>query len=194
MMEYGQRVIIRFLGNERIDANQIATRLQAQFAGHAYKLRTVRFWIAEVCFGHQDLDDEIRTGRLPLDGLDAKILVILDKSPFKSAYSIAERLRVGHATVLEHLHVSICFKPFHLRWVPDLLTDDLREKRKEHARAMWPFLYAAQHDGWHHLVTNDESWFSFNALSRRMFTLSRDDVVTKPRLDIQRKKFMLPIL
>jgi hypothetical protein len=31
------------------------------------------------------------------------------------------------------------------------------EKQKEHARAMLPFLHAAERDDWHHLVTGDES-------------------------------------
>jgi transposase len=96
--------------------------------------------------------------------------------------------------MLEHLHMSIGFKSFHLRSVPQLLTDDLTQQRKEHASAMLPFLDAAQRDGWHHLVIGDESWFFFNTSSRRMWTLSRDDVVTKPRLDIQSKKFMLTII
>jgi hypothetical protein len=115
MMEYDQRVIIRFLWDEGTDANQITARLQAQFDEHLYKLPTVRFWIAEVHFGRQDLHDEIRTGRPTLDDLDAKILAILDKSPFESACSISERLRIGHAIALEHLHVSIGFKSFNLR-------------------------------------------------------------------------------
>jgi hypothetical protein len=160
MMEYNQRVIIRFLWNDGIDANQITARLQAQFGEHVYKLRTVRFWIAEEGFGRQDLHDEIRTGTPPLDDLDAKIVTILDKSPFESTCSIAERLRLGYATVLEHLYLSIGFKSFHLRWVPHLLTDDLREKRKEHANAMLPFLYAAQRDSWHNPVTGDKCRFS----------------------------------
>jgi hypothetical protein len=59
-----------------------------------------------------------------LDDFDAKILTILDKYPFESARSITERLFVDHATVLEHLHMSIGFKSFHLRWVPHLLIDN----------------------------------------------------------------------
>jgi hypothetical protein len=50
MMGYDQRVIIRFLSNERIAADDITTKFQAQFAEHVYKLRTVRFWIGEVRF------------------------------------------------------------------------------------------------------------------------------------------------
>jgi hypothetical protein len=103
------------------------------------------------------LYDEIRTGRLRLDDLDTKILAILDKSPFKSAHLIAERLFVAFPTVLRYLHDSISFKSLHLHCVLHLLTNDLREKRKEHARAMLPFLHAAERDGWHHIVTDDES-------------------------------------
>jgi hypothetical protein len=135
-MEYDHRVIIKFPRNEMADARDIADVLQTQFDEHAYQFRTVQFWIAETQLGHQDLHDEIRTGRPPLDDLDAKILDILDKSPFESAYSISERLLVVHPAVLLHLHGSIGFKSFHLHWVPHLLTDNLREKLKEYARAM----------------------------------------------------------
>jgi hypothetical protein len=55
-------------------------------------------------------------------------------------------------------------------------------------------LYDAERDDWHHLVTGDEFWFFFNTLSRRMWMLSRDDVVTRPRLDIQSKEFMFSII
>jgi hypothetical protein len=63
------------------------------------------------------------------------------------------------------------------------------EKRKEYARAMLPFLHASKRNGWHHFVTGDESWLLFSILSRRMWTLSRDDVVTKWGLDIQSKNW-----
>jgi hypothetical protein len=198
-MEHDQRVIIKFLWNEGTkerrnegtNARDIAARLQEQFAKHAYQLRTIQFWITEIRLCRQDLHDEICTGRPPLDDLDAKILDILDKSPFESANSIAERLPVAHLIVLRHLHDSIGFKSFHLHCVPHVLTDNLREKRKEHARAMLPFLHAVERDGWHHLVIGDESWFFFNTSPRRMWTLSRDDVVTKPRRDIQSKNSCL---
>jgi hypothetical protein len=126
-MEYHQRVIIWFLWNGRINANQITDRLQAQFGKHADKLQIARFWIAEIGFGRQDLYDEICTGKDPLDDPDAKILAIFAKFPFKSAYSIAERLHVGHATVMKYLHVLIRFKSFHLRWVLHPLRDDLSQ-------------------------------------------------------------------
>jgi hypothetical protein len=63
----------------------------------------------------------------------------------------------------------------------------------EHAKAMLPFLLTAERESWHH-VTGGESWFFLNISSRRMWILSRDDVVTKPRLDIQSKRIMFMIM
>jgi transposase len=113
-IEHDQRVIIKFLWKDRVDTRQIAAILQAQFAEHVYQLQTVQFWITEIRRDRQDLHDEIRNGRPPLDDLDDKILAILDKSLFESAHSIAKRLLVVYSTVLQHLHESLGFKSFHL--------------------------------------------------------------------------------
>jgi hypothetical protein len=129
-MDYDQRMIIKFLLNERVDARNIADRLQAQFSKHAYKLRTIQFWITEVRLSRQDLHDEIRTGRLLLDDLDAKIVAILNKYPFESSRSIAETLCIAHSTVLLHLHNSVDFKSFHLHWMPHMLRHDLHENER----------------------------------------------------------------
>jgi hypothetical protein len=161
-IEHDQRVIIRFLWNERINTHEITRRLQAQFGEHGYAIRTVRFWIAEVPIGRQDLHDEIHTGGPPLDDLDVTILAILNKSPFDSTRSIVETLGVSHSTMLLHLHDSIGFRSFHLHRVLHLLMHDLREKRKEYAKAIFPFLHVAKRDSWHHFVTSDESWFFLN--------------------------------
>jgi hypothetical protein len=150
-------MIIKFLLNEIADASDIVDRLHAQFREHVYKFRTVQFWITEARLDHQDLHDEIRIRISPLDDLETKILTILDKSLFKSAHSISETLRVAYPTLLLHLHDSIGFRSFYLHWVPHLLTHDLCESQKEHAKAMLPFLHTSERDGWHHLVTDDES-------------------------------------
>jgi hypothetical protein len=38
-----------------------------------------------------------------------------------------------------------------------LLTHDFREKRMEYVQAMLPILFVTERDGWHYLVTVDES-------------------------------------
>jgi hypothetical protein len=59
---------------------------------------------------------------------------------------------------------------------------------------MLPSLHAAECDGWHHFVTSDESWFLFDTSPRRMCTLSREDVITKPKHQIRSKNIMFTIL
>jgi DNA-binding MurR/RpiR family transcriptional regulator len=115
----------------------------------------IQFWITEIRSGRQDLHDKICSGRSPLDNLDSKIVAILDKTPFESSRSISARLNVMQSTVLRYLDKSLGFKSFHLRWVPNQLTDDLRQKRKENASAILPFSSAAKCAGWHHRVTGD---------------------------------------
>jgi hypothetical protein len=74
------------------------------------------------------------------------------------------------------------------------LTDDLRAKQNEQATAMLSYLRAAQNDGWQHLVTGDESWFFFDTSPCRMWTLSKDDITTKSRQQIQSKKCLVTII
>jgi hypothetical protein len=47
-MEYEQRLIIKFLKNESVDAHEIHMRLSAQFGGQIYTLHTIRFWVREM--------------------------------------------------------------------------------------------------------------------------------------------------
>jgi predicted ArsR family transcriptional regulator len=77
----------------------------------------------------QDLHDDVRSGRPPIDHLDAKIIAGLEMEPFSSAYSLAEALDVSPTAVLSHLLDSLEMKNFHLRWVPHQLTDDRRQVR-----------------------------------------------------------------
>jgi hypothetical protein len=59
---------------------------------------------------------------------------------------------------------------------------------------MIPVLEAAVKDGWHHLVTRNELWFFLSYSPRRMWTLARDEIVTKPRRGIQTAKLMFTII
>jgi hypothetical protein len=63
-----------------------------------------------------------------------------------SARSIAETLQVPDSTVLEHLHEDLGFQSFHLRWVPHLLTPELKEQRRLYATEIIAVLLSAQKD------------------------------------------------
>jgi hypothetical protein len=78
---------------------------------------------------------------------------------------MAEILQVSHSTLLKHLREDLQFQSFHLRWVPHLLTPELREQRGTYANEMIPILAAADRDWWRHL-SREMSLGSFSPILR----------------------------
>jgi hypothetical protein len=185
---------MKFLTNEGLDTHHILAKLQAHFGGRAQALSPLRFWIGEVRRRREDLHDQHRAGTLPFDDIDTAILRIIGKSPFKSARCIAKSLKISLTAVLHHFHEVLEFKSFHLRWVPHLLTNDLREKRKDVAGEMIPSLEAAFQEGWRSFVTRDEPWFFLSRWPRRMWSVERDDVATIVKRDLRATKFMFTLM
>jgi hypothetical protein len=116
-MEYDQSVIIRFLCKEGASPEDIHARLEAQLGDATDSERSVRQWCQYVRQGREDLHDELRSSRPPIDFLDIRILALPDEQPFHSAYSIAESLGVPHSTILSHLRESLSMKMFPLQAV-----------------------------------------------------------------------------
>jgi hypothetical protein len=83
--------------------------------------------------GRQNLHDDSRSGRPPIDHLDAKSTVCLEREQFSSADSLAETLDVSPATVLSRLRNLLGMKIFHLGRVPDQLIDNLRQCGSQNA-------------------------------------------------------------
>jgi hypothetical protein len=127
-VKYEQFVVIKFLFNEAADARPTGEGLTAQFREDVSALRTVQFWTTELRRGREDLHNEPKTGRPSAENLPTKIQELLNENPFESARSMAEILQVSHPTVLKHLLEDLEFQSFDLRWVPDLLTLELREQ------------------------------------------------------------------
>jgi hypothetical protein len=69
-MELEQRIIIRFLSREHAEPRNIHAQLSAQFGDAAYSLRSVQRWYQYIRQGSELLDDELWTGRRPIDFLE----------------------------------------------------------------------------------------------------------------------------
>jgi hypothetical protein len=139
-MDFEQRMIIRFLFKEGVDANDIHTRLLAQFEDEAYSLRSVQRWCQYVRQGREFMHDEPRSGWPSVEFLDIQILSNLEKYPLHSAYSLAEILNVSHATIFKHLHDALGMKHCHLRWITRQLTEQLRAESLKKCQDRLPLL------------------------------------------------------
>jgi hypothetical protein len=89
-------------------------RLKEQFADDAYSLFSVRRWCQFVRQGREDLHDDDHLERSTFDFVDSKIIALLDREPFHSAYSLAEAIGISHTIILHHLQNSLGMKNFHL--------------------------------------------------------------------------------
>jgi hypothetical protein len=150
-MEPKQRIIIKFRGKKGFDMNQILSKLQIHFEKKVYALHNVQFWIGEVRQRLEDFHNEHRAGISPPDYTGFSVFGIFGESPFE--------LEISHSVVLHHLHEMLRTNCFHLRWIPDLLTDDFMEKRKTVVGQMILDLEAASQDAWRYLITGDEMPF-----------------------------------
>jgi hypothetical protein len=194
MGEVEQRSVIKFLWKEGCLAQNICARLQIVSGVTADAVLSVYSWIKEFKCGRDNIDDQPRSERLPIDNLDADILCVLHHSPFETVRSIAEEVGVSAATVHRRLTELLPLQPRLLKWVPHLLTCELKAKRVEFARELLEALRSEKHTLFHRIITGDEFWFYLDYSSDHIWTCATDDVPQRASHQIQTDKLMLTVL
>jgi hypothetical protein len=139
------------------------------------------------------MHDEPRSGRPLVDFLDIQILSNLEKDPFHSAYSLAEILKVSRAAILKNSG-GLSMKHFHLRWIPDQLTEQLRAQRTKKCQDLPPLLERMEANNVRNIVTGDESWFALELQDSAKGSTSREHGPQKVRQQIGTRKFMLAVM
>jgi hypothetical protein len=156
-MELEQGILICFLYREHTELRNIHARLSAQFVDAANSVRSVHCWCQYIRQGRELLDDEYRSGRLPIDFLEIQILSSLEKQPFHSEYSLAEIFHVSHTTILNKLSDSLGMKLFHLRWFANHLTEQLRATRIQKCQDLLLVLERMEAHKFGNILTGNES-------------------------------------
>jgi hypothetical protein len=128
-MDLKQRHIITLLSMKGLKLGEIAKELSSAYGQDAYIPLSIKYWLHQIKLGRTDLRTQHPGGRPPLDDIDAEILSFLRKYPFSSVRTIAESLEIHASTICEHFVEKIGLKIFLLRWVPHMLTSELRQKR-----------------------------------------------------------------
>jgi hypothetical protein len=108
----------------------------------------------------------------------------LEKQPFHSAYSLAEILDGSHMTILNHLRDLLGMKLFHLRWIGNRLTEQLRTSKIQKCQELPPLLERMEANKFRNILTDDERWFMFQYQHTAKWSLSREDVSERVRQQI----------
>jgi transposase len=154
-----QRIISQFLWTEGADPVEIHSRLLHAFAEDAYTLSSVYEWIRAFRTGRTSVVDEHRSGRPRLDHIDSKILSLFQENEFHSTRSLAQELGISVSTVYDRLLHVLGFSLRHLRWVPHLLTTELKNLKVTTSTEMLRILQDQERMNFNGTVTGDESWF-----------------------------------
>jgi hypothetical protein len=128
------------------------------FGGEAYTLASARRWIHELKTNRTIMTDDPRPGRTSIDHIDVLILKQLSETSFALVQPLSEDVKIPKTTVWRRLTESLRFKSRHFKWVPYMLTEELRQKRVDGARTLLNALEAQQRIEFRDSVTGDEGW------------------------------------
>ena len=176
MSEIEQRGIIHFYYLKRKTPSKIHEKLVGVYKCNALKLKTVEYWYHEFKCGRTNIDDNPRSGRPPLDDLDAIILTTLTKYPFSSVSQISEACGCSYGTIYKHLTEVLGYKNYTLRCVPYSLTNELKTKRINGAKELKSILISESRNDFNNLITGDQSWFFLSYEPVTKWSISHDVV------------------
>jgi hypothetical protein len=137
------------------------------------------------------MEDEAKHGRPPRDDVDARILACPNHEPFFSVRSIAQALGLAPATVHRYPILSLGMRPRHFRWVPYVLTRELRDRRAKGTQALLDVLRQQEKSHFRDIVTDDESWIFIDTAPSSISLLLDDELPMRPWRTITADKRML---
>lgn len=144
-----------------MNATEIKAELDAVHGAHAPSYSKVTYWTREFQRGRTDVSDQPRAGRPRTATDDETVEKVREMVTNNSRVKVREiedtlkisKERIGHI-LSEILGVSkIC-----ARWVPRLLTDELKSVRVRASQAGLELLRHNPKDFWHRFITVDETW------------------------------------
>jgi len=155
------RAVIRFLTLENVPPKEIHQRILKVSGNKCPSYSTVKTWAAETRRGREFLEDEDQSGRPSEVITDENVqavekLVLEDRRSTVASLAITTGISVGSvATILhEHLGLSkVC-----ARWVPRMLTAEMKQHRMQIAEENLEAMNRSWDVFKQRFLTGDETW------------------------------------
>jgi hypothetical protein len=193
MTEVEQRYVIKVLNAKKFTLNGIITELALVYGEQAYAKKVVEYSVHQVKLGRTTMEDEVKLGRLPLDDNDGRILTCLIRAPYSIIRSIAQVLDVALATVHRRLLISLDMKSRYFRWVPHMLTLELRDQHASGSRALLHVLRQQEKIHFRDIITGDESQIFIDTASGSSWLSLDEKLPAHPQPTISADKCRLVV-
>ena len=155
------RAVIRFLVLEGNSATKVEERLNAVYGESSPSSATIKRWVKEFQRGRESLEDDPRSGRpstsTSTEMVD-KVHTLVMKNRRISLYELEEATGISYGSINSILHDKLHMSKVCARWVPRMLSVEMKQSRVTISGAMLT-RYNANPDDFHfRVVTCDETW------------------------------------
>jgi histone-lysine N-methyltransferase SETMAR len=183
---------MKFLFLKGLRYKAIYRELSAVLDKGAASAATVKRWCKRFKDRNFCLEDETRPGR-PKSDLAKTISLLLEKEPFLSARTLANKLASSREKIRDVLENDLGLRKFTRRWVPHELTPAQMAQRVFDSILLAEALRADEKNQFRNIMTGDESWFYYQYESDAMYAHSRNEVIPRVSKAIDSKKCMVTI-
>ena len=155
------RAVIRFLLLEGENATNIHKRLSNVYGKCSPSYSTVASWVSEFKRGRKDLNDEPRPGRpvsqSTAENVDKVHQLVLENRKI-SIECIVQETGLSTGTVHTILHEHLSMSKVCARWVPKMLTPDMKATRVNTSSVLLSRYNVNPENFLSRVVTGDETW------------------------------------
>ena len=155
------RAVIKFLVLEGQFSKQVEERLTSVYGQSSPSSSTIKRWVKEFQRGRESLEDDPRSGR-PTTSTSPENIEKVHKLVIEnrriSLYELEEATGISYGSIHNILHDELHMSKVCARWVPKMLSDDMKQSRVTISGAMLT-RYNTNPDDFHfRVVTCDETW------------------------------------
>ncbi|XP_048243687.1 histone-lysine N-methyltransferase SETMAR-like [Haliotis rufescens] len=155
------RAVIKFLVLEAQSAKQVEERLTAVYGESSPSSATIKRWVKEFQRGRQSLEDDARSGRPSTstspENIDTVHTLVMENRRI-TLHELEETTGLSYGSIHNIIHGKLHMSKVCARWVPRMLTDDMKLSRVTISGALLT-RYNANPDDFHfRIVTSDETW------------------------------------
>ena len=133
------RAVIKFLVLEGQSSKQVEERLTSVYGQSSPSSSTIKRWVKEFQRGRESLEDDPRSGR-PTTSTSPENIEKVHKLVIEnrriSLYELEEATGISYGSIHNILHDELHMSKVCARWVPKMLSDDMKQSRVTISGAM----------------------------------------------------------